>query len=319
MCPTIPVPSNHRLVMLTEEIDWTDLLNFVERLRLARVKNAAGRPTHLRALVGALLLRSTRKMAYRETEDFIRYYAPARYLCGLTETEWSPDHNTICDFETLLGEDGMRQVNEYAVKWAVAEKLADPRVVVGDTTAQEAAIPYPNEMGHLAAFMASIAMACGKAGKALKAVVVKGAAKFRAAKEKLRWHRLFAKTQEARQKVLGEMVTLVAQTQRLVAAALKTGAAGKQRLKGYAQVAQAKALALHAVMQKLLPQVKSWMQTGKVAANKIINIHMPELYSIVALLEIMWVPSPEHACSTTSLAALSQWGGRGPRESLPRR
>ena len=39
----------------------------------------------------------------------------------------------------------MRLINEYAVKWAVEEKRADPRVVVGDTTAQEAAIPYPNE------------------------------------------------------------------------------------------------------------------------------------------------------------------------------
>jgi hypothetical protein len=279
--PTIPLGANHRLVMLTEEVDWTDLLEFVERLRLTKVKNAAGRPAHLRALVGALLLRATRRMTYREAEDFIRYYAPARYLCGLTETEWSPDHNTICDFETLLGEDGVRQVNEYAVKWAVAEKLADPKVVVGDTTAQEAAIPHPNEMGHLAAFMASVAMACGKAGKALRRVVAEGGATFRAAKEKLRRYRLFAKTREARQKVLGEMVALVERMQRRVSAALEQAETGKERLKGYANIAQAKVKALHAVMGKLLPQVKFWMRTGKVAANKIINMHIPELYSIV--------------------------------------
>ena len=279
--PTIPLSKNHRLVVLAEEIDWTDLLDFVEKLRLGKVKNAAGRPPHLRAMVGALLLRATRKMTYREAEDFIRYYAPARYLCGLTETEWSPDHNTICDFETLLGEDGVRQVNEYAVKWAVAEKLADPRVVVGDTTAQEAAIPHPNEMGHLAAFMASMAMACGKAGKALRKVVQEGAATFQAAKEKLRRHRLFAKTLEARRKVLGEMVALVERTQERVAAALEEAAAGRDLLRGYANIAQAKVEALHAVMEKLLPQVRSWMKTGKVAANKIVNVHIPELYSIV--------------------------------------
>lgn len=280
MRPTIPLNENHRLVVLADEVDWTDFLEFVERIRLTKVKNAAGRPPQLRALVGGMVLRATRKMSYREAEDFIRYYAPARYLCGLTETEWTPDHNTLCDFETLLGEDGVRQVNEYAVKWAVAEKLAEPSVVVGDTTAQEAAIPHPNEMGHLAAFMASVATACGKAGSALRRFVQDGAATFQVAKEKLRRHRLFAKTREARLKLLGEMAALVDRTQRGLAAALKNAAA-KERLKGYANVAQAKAMALHETMKKLLPQVRYWMRTGKVAANKIINVHIPELYSIV--------------------------------------
>jgi hypothetical protein len=279
--PTIPLDENHRLVVIADEIDWTELLELVERIRLTKVKNAAGRPPHLRALVGAVLLRATRRMAYREAEDFIRYYAPARYLCGLTETEWSPDHNTICDFETLLGEDGVRQVNEYAVKWAVAEKLADPSVVVGDTTAQEAAVPHPNEMGHLAAFMASVATACGRAGKALRRFVQEGGATFQAAKEKLRRHRLFAKTRAARLKLLGEMTGLVERTQRGLAAALQTTAASRERLRGYANLAQARAKALHETMKKLLPQVRYWMRTGKVAANKIINVHIPELYSIV--------------------------------------
>ncbi len=279
--PTIPLDENHRLVVIADAIDWMELLELVERIRRTKVKSAAGRPPHLRALVGAVLLRATRKMSYRDAEDFIRYYAPARYLCGLTETDWTPDHNTICDFETLLGEDGVRQVNEYAVKWAVAEKLADPSVVVGDTTAQEAAIPHPNEMGHLAAFMASVAMACGKAGKALQRLVREGAATFQAAKEKLRQHRLFAKTREARLKLLSEMVRLVERVQGGLAEALKETDAAKEQLKGYAKVAQAKALALHQTMTKLLPQVRHWLRTGRVAANKIINVHIPELYSIV--------------------------------------
>ena len=78
--PTISIDANHRLVILADEIDWTDLLEFVETIRLSKVKNAAGRPPHLRALVGALLLKATRKMTYREAEDLIRYYTPARYL-----------------------------------------------------------------------------------------------------------------------------------------------------------------------------------------------------------------------------------------------
>ena len=34
-------------------------------------------------------------------------------------------------------------------------------------------------------------------------------------------------------------------------------------------------------MKKLFPQIVHWLKTGRVAANKIINIHIPELYSIV--------------------------------------
>ena len=53
------------------------------------------------------MLRALRYRTFRDLEDLIRYYAPARLLCGLTETDWSPDANTIQDFEQLLGEDGV--------------------------------------------------------------------------------------------------------------------------------------------------------------------------------------------------------------------
>src|SRR5262245_37451971 len=122
--PARALDENHRLVLLSHEIDWTALEELVQAIRLSKLKNEAGRPPHLRALIGALVFRATRKMTYRDTEEQIRHYAPARYLCGLTETDWTPDANTIQDFEELLGEDGTGKLNEYVVKWAVEEKLA---------------------------------------------------------------------------------------------------------------------------------------------------------------------------------------------------
>ena len=53
-----------------------------------------------------------------ESEDQIRHDAPARYLCGLTESDWNPDANTIQDFEQLLGEEGVGRLNEHVVKRA---------------------------------------------------------------------------------------------------------------------------------------------------------------------------------------------------------
>jgi transposase, IS5 family len=38
---------------------------------------------------------------------------------------------------------------------------------------------------------------------------------------------------------------------------------------------------MHETMNKLLPQIRYWIQTGRVATDKIINLHIPELYSIV--------------------------------------
>ena len=146
MKPVIAIEENHRLVQMTEELDWSELEEVVQRIRMSKLKNEAGRPPRLRALIGAVIFRATRHMTYRETEDQIRHYAPARYLCGLTETEWTPDANTIQDFEELLGQDGMQRLNEYVVKDAVKQDLADPRLIVADTTAQEASIPHPNEV-----------------------------------------------------------------------------------------------------------------------------------------------------------------------------
>ncbi len=277
--PTIVIEENHRLVHLADTVDWTELEARAEIIRASKLKNAAGRPPHLRVMLGAMLLMATRKMTYREAEDQIRHYAPARYLCGLTETEWTPDFTTIQDFTELMGEEGIRLINEYAVELAVEEKLADPKLMVADTTAQEAAIPWPNEMGLMASFLSSVAAASKKAGTALKHFAQKMVDKFKAGREKVRKYRLFAKTKKARLQVMGEMAKLVGEVQTRLGGALKNST--ESRLVKYGKVAQAKAFRLHETMAKLLPQIWYWHQTGRVAANKIINLHIPELYSIV--------------------------------------
>jgi len=279
--PTIAIAANHRLVVMTDEIDWTELEALLQCIRMAKLKSAAGRPPHLRALAGTLVLRATRKMTYRETEDQIRYHAPTRYLCGLTETEWSLDANTIQDFEQLLGEEGVRQVNEYVVKWAVEEKLADPTLMVADMTAQEAAIPYPNEVGHMAAFLNALIAATSTAGKAVAGLVKGLVERVKAAKKKVRAHRLFAKTAEAKKELTRELATIVEGINIELGHGLDAAKAQGERLKKQGKRAWNKLNALQGTMAKLLPQIRYWLSKGKVASGKIINIHIPELYSIV--------------------------------------
>ena len=56
---TIEVEPTHRLVELTDRLDWDDLEARAELIRANKLKSAAGRPPHLRALLGAMLLMAT--------------------------------------------------------------------------------------------------------------------------------------------------------------------------------------------------------------------------------------------------------------------
>ena len=279
----IALDENHRLVLMTHEIDWTELQEVVQAIRMSKLKSEAGRPPHLRALIGAVVFRATRRMTYRDTEDQIRHYAPARYLCGLTETEWTPDANTIQDFEELLGEDGTKKLNEYVVKWAVEEKLADPTVAVADTTAQEAVVPYPNEMRHMATFVSAIATASTNVGATLKGFVERARKWFETAKRKVREFRLFAKnkTKAARMQLMTEMTNVVEKVQKNLGRALLVASRQRLRLVKHRKTAWTRVQNLHRTMQTLLPQIRYWIRTGWVAANKVVSLQIPDIYAIV--------------------------------------
>jgi len=106
-------------------------------------------------------------------------------------------------------------------------------------------------MGLMATFMAAVCAASKRGGAALRAFAEKATTKFKAVKEKLRRYRLFAKSKEARRKLLTEMASLVDTTQTQLGHALQAASAATQQVAKY----------------------------GKVAADKIINLHIPELYS----------------------------------------
>ncbi|MGC4118700.1 MAG: hypothetical protein QM765_29910 [Myxococcales bacterium] len=276
--PTISIAPDHSLAVLERTIDWTELEERAQLIRSQKLKSSAGKTPHLRALNGAMVLGAGRSMSYREAEDQIRHYGPARLLCGLTETDWTPDHNTIHGYATLMGPEGMQLFNEYAVGLAAEMGLADPSVMVADTTAQEAAIPHPTEMGLMSKFLSAVGTASKRAGGELKQFASKIDDRLKEAQKKVREFRLFAKTRETRAKLLAGMARLAEGVHSQLGEALAaTGATGRK----YEKVAQAKLAALHETMETLLPQIRYWLRTGRVAAGKIINLHIPELHSIV--------------------------------------
>jgi len=281
MTAQIPLRGDHPLVQAADSLDWEEIQRAAQEIRRAKLKNAAGRHPHLRALLGAVLFMALRKRPYREAEDTIRYYAPARYFCGLTETTWTPDFTTIQDFAALMGEDGIKRLNQYVVGLAVEEKFADPAVVAADTTAQEAAIPHPGEIGLMAGFLKSVRAASTTVGHALKGFVQATAAQFRTATRKAREYRLFAKSKTARDRVVKHMAEIVETINEQLGKQLYAAAEKKVTLHKKSLVAKRKLEQLHQTMLTLLPQIRFWLRTGKVASQKIISVHIPQLYSIV--------------------------------------
>jgi len=134
-------------VELCHLIDWPEFIELAMDIRAAKVKSNAGKEPHYRELLGAIALMSIRNITFRQAEDLIAHYAPARYLCNLMDSTWSPDQITIFDFTQRKGADGMELLNQKFLGKAQDLGLLDPKKLMSDTTALEAMIPYPNEVG----------------------------------------------------------------------------------------------------------------------------------------------------------------------------
>lgn len=219
-------------------------------------------------------------MTYREAEDQIRHYGPARYLCGLTDGTWTPDHTTIQDFTELMGEDGMRELNEYVLCQANDSGLVDTKIAVGDTTAQQAPMSYPTEVGLMSGFLRMVGRATKRAGGRLRKFGRAIGGQLKKGERFAGKYRFFSKTKAQRLDAGQKLLGVVRGIKRRLGKALKETERGKARLKGYAKVARQKLEVVHNGMERLAPQIQYWLNTGWVAKKKLVNLLMPEVCSI---------------------------------------
>ena len=270
----IVLGENHELVRLTHALDWDDLIEKAMQIRETKIKGPSGPEPHYRELLGAVALMALKQVTYRDAEDLIAHYAPARYLCGLMDSEWRPDHITIFEFTQMLGGDGVNGLNAEILKIAVNEGLADPSHLMSDTTAQEAKIPYPNEVGLMARYAQIVKKTVKMAGKSFSKVRKKIKKVETKIKGLVRCSHLFAKTKEQKRKVGKKLYHVTQEIHRELSAALalscNLGSKSKQELRR-----------ITAVMETLLPQILHFLKTGFVAPKKIIHLKMSGLYSIV--------------------------------------
>jgi hypothetical protein len=269
---------NHPMIRLTNQIDWQLLEEIARERRQLGIQSTRGLQPNYRANCGAVVVRSLKSTDLRSTEDLVRNYLPARYMCDLHNSHWTPDHNTIWEFECMLGEEGLSLFNQHILSLAESEGFLDPTSVCADTTAQEAKIPYPNEVGLMGTFGKSIARGLQTLGATAGGFKNKIKGKLQEMAQALRKHRLFSKTKEARLKVAAKMSELSKEVLQDVGDLL---ASISKNVSGKAKRAAGHMTEVFVTMSRLMGQIDHWIKTGFVAPEKIISLFQEELRSIV--------------------------------------
>jgi hypothetical protein len=164
------------------------------------------------------------------------------------------------------------------IKQAHAFGFVDEGVISSDTTAQELAIGYPNEPG----ILRGLAQRCGRALMRLKTRGIQG---LDAALEQtetilrsVKAHHLFTKGKTEKREVLTRILTEVG---RLISQTRVIATAVQGRSDRVIQSARSRLVAMHEVIKPLMGQIVHWLTTGKVAANKIVHVGIPQARAIV--------------------------------------
>ncbi|MCP3686616.1 MAG: hypothetical protein GY861_28595 [bacterium] len=270
----IILDESHDLVVLTKIINWDRLTELSMTVRESKIRKTTGPEPHYRELLGAVALMAIKNITYRDAEDLIAHYVPARYLCNLMNSSWRPDHTTIFNFTQMLGAQGIEEINKEVLRLAIENGFADPSKMISDTTAQEAKIPYPTEVGLMSKYVEIIKKTLKKAGTKFSKVKAKIKEEYSKVKGLVRNSHLFAKTKEAKQNVGKKLYHVTKEIHEELQKTLSSGCAA--RSKGAKELER-----LTEVMEALLPQMLHFLETGFVASKKIIHLQMSELYSIV--------------------------------------
>ncbi len=279
---SIFVGDEHPLMRLKQGLDWAAITEgMITHWRTAgkNVDGGPGRPWPVSLYVPLLVLMWVKAYHARQMEDYLSESVVARRFLNLQDEELPQirDHASIARAEAALGAAGKAAVNALVIKTAVRRKFTDGQMLSSDTTVQEPAIGYPNEPGILKGLAERIARALTK----LKARGVTGAqagiAKAKEVYRSVKQHHLFAKTKAEKQRLLAE---IVGQSADLIALTQAVRAQVSERCGSVKQQAAATLHRLVAVAHTLLPQIRQWMKTGKVATEKILHAGLSQARAI---------------------------------------
>lgn len=270
---SIFVPDAHPVLGLKRALDWEAItVVMVKHWRAAgkNVDGGPGLPWPVALYVPLLVLMWLESLHSRQMEKYSSESVVARRFLDLTEEQRMHirDHASIARAEAALGVEGKAAVNALLIKTAEQLGFTSGKLLSSDTTVQEPLIGYPNEPGILKGAAERIERALRK----LKARGMKraqaGIAKAKELYRSVKQYHLFAKTQAARKSLL---TSIVEQSEELIDLTTAVLTHVSERCGRVKQGAAAKLKHVVEVSPQLLPQIKQWMRTGRVATEKVIH------------------------------------------------
>ena len=270
---SIFVGDDHPMLRLKQALDWeaiTAVMVTYWRTAGKNVDGGPGRPWPVHLYAPLLVLMWVKTYHARQMEDYLSESVVARRFLALKEAELKPirDHSSIARAEAALGAEGKGKVNALVIKTAEQLNFTNGETLSSDTTVQEPAIGYPNEPG----ILKGLAERIERSLKKLKARGVQAARDgIEQAKQiyrSVKHHHLFAKTKEEKKKILDE---IVAQSEELIERTQAVILQVSERCGRVKQGAAATLKRMGEVASTLIPQIKQWMKTGKVATEKILH------------------------------------------------
>ena len=279
----VEVSLTHPLLLLKQALPWAAITEVMTRHWRQHGKNVdggPGLPWDVSLYVPLVVLMLIKAFDSRRMEAYVAENVVARVFIGRHGDAQAQirDHSNIARAYAALGKVGIDEVNHLVLKEAHRYGWIDEGVLSADTTAQELPIGYPNEPG----ILRGLAQRCGRA---LTQLAKRGICGLDTAQEQVQTilhsvkaHHLFttgkADKRAVLTRILREVGALIVQTRPLV----ERLATSADRV---IQSARARLLAMHEVIKPLMGQIVQWISTGKVAANKIVHVGIPQARAIV--------------------------------------
>lgn len=279
----IAVSPPHPLLVLKRALPWaaiTAVMTHHWRQNGKNVDGGPGLPWDVSFYVPLVVLMLIKGFDSRQMEAYLAENVVARVFIGRHHNAKAQirDHSNIARAYAALGKAGIDAVNCLVIQEAHGFGFVDEGSLSADTTAQELPIGYPNEPG----ILRGLAQRCGRALTQLQKRGVQGLDDaldqvqtiLRSVKE----HHIFtpgkADKRQVLTRIMREVGELMVQTRALVERLVTQS----ERV---IQNARSRLVTMHEVIKPLMGQIVHWLTTGKVAANKIVPVGIPQARAIV--------------------------------------
>ncbi len=281
----VEIAGKNPLIQLANSLLWNKLAEMILPDLKMTTKNKwwMGRPLCLRIHLGAYLLQQLYGLTDRQTEYGIKDNAGYQLFCGkfLVKKWHCPDHTKIEEFRTRLSPDTQRKLANAMANCAVGLGFANVSHIDIDSTVQEANMSYPTDSHLLCKLGAMAKKVAAYMNDRLSVFKIKPMeVNLKGIKSYAR--RYFFKDKNAekaeKDRLLSELLDYVSKEVSLVISNARC--MGQHFIEEMPWNIKRTFLQFIEKTKKYLSDVRSFLENGKMVADKILSFHLNEVKCI---------------------------------------